>query len=67
MDGPTPSVRALHGFRGLAGYYRRFVKEFGSVAAPLTILLKRDAFQWSLVADIAFKSLQQALMMGRCC
>lgn len=59
---PTPaSVRALRGFLGLAGYYRRFIKDFGSIAAPLTGLLKKDAFRWSSVADDAFKMLQRAL------
>lgn len=41
MDWPTPSsVRALRRILGLAGYYRRFIKEFGSITAPLTGLLK---------------------------
>jgi hypothetical protein len=59
---PTPrSVRALRGFLGLAGYYRRFIKDFGSIAAPLTNLLKKDAFQWSPDAAAAFSALKQAL------
>jgi hypothetical protein len=34
-DWPHPrSIRALRGFLGLAGYYRRFIKEFGTIAAP---------------------------------
>ena len=58
LDWPTPSsVCALRGFLGLAGYYYRFIKEFGSIAAPLTHLLKKDAFQWSPTAESAFKAL----------
>ena len=45
MEWPTPtSVRALRGFLGLVGYYRRFIKEFGAIAASLTALLKKEAF-----------------------
>jgi len=61
LDWPLPSsVRALRGFLGLAGYYRRFIRDFGSIAAPLTALLK-EAFQWSSAAEVAFKELQRAL------
>ena len=58
LDWPMPSsVRALRGFLGLAGYYRRFIKEFGAIAAPLTALLKKETFHWSAVADDVFKAL----------
>jgi hypothetical protein len=57
----TRSVRALWGFLGLAGYYRRFIQEFGTIAAPLTSLLKRDAFHWSPAAETAFMTLKQTL------
>ena len=34
---PQPrSMRSLRGFLWLAGYYRRFIKDFGNLAAPLT-------------------------------
>jgi len=62
---PAPrSVRGLRGFMGLAGYYRKFIREFGLIAAPLTRLLRRDAFTWDAEAAEAFQALKHALTTG---
>jgi hypothetical protein len=60
---PTPSnVAAVRSFLGLAGYYRRFVKDFSQIAMPLTDLLRTETkFQWSESQQKAFHQLQSAI------
>lgn len=49
-------------FMGLAGYYRRFVKEFSSLAAPLTKLTCKNAkFVWNEDCEITFCDLKDKL------
>jgi hypothetical protein len=62
---PKPhSTRALRGFLGLAGYYRKFIRDFGIIVAPLTRLLRWDAFTWDDDAAVAFRALKTALTTG---
>ena len=52
---PPQKQRDVRSFLGLAGYYRRFIKDFSKLASPLFGFLAKDSeFIWS-------KSCQEAL------
>jgi hypothetical protein len=56
---PT-EVRA---FLGLAGYYRKFVEGFSSIARPLTQLLKKERkFEWTEKCKQSFQELKKRLV-----
>jgi hypothetical protein len=48
------SPQTMHGFLGLVGDYRKFIKEFGTIVMPLGRLLCKSAFAWMLQAANAF-------------
>ena len=59
-DWPTPTNRKqLQRFNGFANFYRRFVKNYSSIAAPLTALTSPSVpFRWTPEAEAAFSKLK---------
>ena len=59
---PPKNVPELRSFLGLAGYYRRFVKGFSIIAAPLTkILRKHVEYKWIEACQSSFEELKVKL------
>ncbi|KAL5562713.1 hypothetical protein UlMin_032460 [Ulmus minor] len=60
---PVPTnVTEIRSFLGLAGYYRRFVEGFSTLAAPLTALTKKDQrYEWTDKCERSFQELKKRL------
>jgi len=63
---PTPAtVRDVRAFLGTAGYYRKFIKDFSALAAPLSELTKDTVkFEWAAPQQQAFLRLKEAVAAG---
>ncbi|GKD52171.1 putative reverse transcriptase domain-containing protein, partial [Tanacetum coccineum] len=56
----TPSE--VRSFLGLAGYYRRFIKDFSKIAKPLTVLTQKSkTYNWGEEQENAFQTLKDKL------
>ncbi|WVZ56868.1 hypothetical protein U9M48_007339 [Paspalum notatum var. saurae] len=56
------TVTEIRSFLGLAGYYRRFIKDFSKIAKPMTSLTKKNAkFVWGPKCEEGFRELKKLL------
>ena len=62
-DYPVPNtLKKLRAFSGLCSYYRRFIKNFSTIAKPLSDLLKKNQeFIWGEQQQKAFETLKEKL------
>ncbi|GBG63467.1 hypothetical protein CBR_g38085 [Chara braunii] len=57
------TLTELRSFLGLANYYRKLVRNFSTIAAPLRILLRKETiWKWDKDCTSAMKKLKQALI-----
>ncbi|XP_057986077.1 uncharacterized protein LOC131170622, partial [Hevea brasiliensis] len=62
-DWPIPKTASeVRSFHGLASFYRRFIKNFSTIAAPLNDLVKKNVnFVWEQKQDDAFHKIKDML------
>jgi hypothetical protein len=57
---PPMNVSEIQSFLELAGYYRRFIKDFSKIAKPMTKLLEKNKdFNWTEECQSSFEELKK--------
>jgi hypothetical protein len=59
---PPTTISEIQSFLGLAGYYRRFIKDFSKIAKPMMKLLEKNkAFEWTGECQASFEEVKKRL------
>jgi hypothetical protein len=59
---PPTTASEIWSFLGLAGYYRRFIKDFSKIAKTMMKLLEKNkAFEWTVECQDSFEELRKQL------
>lgn len=63
---PPTSVKGVQSFLGFCNFYRKFVREYGRIARPLTALTRQGLpkFDWTDECQDAFDKLKQRLLQA---
>lgn len=54
-------MKSFRRFLGLTRYYKKFIKSYELIAAPLMTLLRKYAFSWNEEAKTTFSTLKQVV------
>jgi len=65
LNWPAPrNIKEVQKFLGLANYYRRFIKDFAKIAAPLYVLVRKEQkWKWEKEQEEAFGKLKKVFTM----
>jgi hypothetical protein len=57
---PPMNALEIQSLIGLAGYYRRYIKDFSKIAKPMTRLLEKNKdFDWTEECQVSFEELKK--------
>ena len=63
MESPQNHKEVASIYR-LTRYYSKFVRNYGRIVAPLTKLLKKDAFSWTAEETKSFEHLKEEMCLA---
>ena len=60
---PPSNVGEVQSFLGMCGHYRQYIRDFSTIAAPLSKLTRKtEVFEWTEKRHNAFVTLKKLLM-----
>lgn len=63
INSPEPAnIKQSRSLLGISGYYSRLIHYYTNNAQPLTDLLKKNSFYWTLTTKSAFLKLKEAIV-----
>ena len=67
LNWPIPnSIHEVRSFHGLSSFYRRFIRGFNFILAPIIKFLKGDRFKWTSDAHNSFELIKSKVMKAPC-